>query len=113
MMKCVKHNAVMQKQLLPTYEHEDGIVLKDVEAMVCPVDNDFTFTEKQIEEVERRTEAIKVHLFTFKRKITISGRSLVINLPEDLARHMHLVKGTIAKLRPIDDKRFMVEVGRS
>lgn len=45
-----------------------------------------------------------------KNKFTVSGRSLVINLPEDLARHMHLAKGLIARIRPVDDRHFIVEV---
>jgi len=109
---CKKCGLPARKMLIPRYEHEEGIPLKNVEGMACPKCHEFIFTEKQMQAIEKRTEASKMHQFAFERKITISGRSLVINLPEDLVRHMHVLKGTIAKLIPIDDKHFLVEVKR-
>jgi len=107
---CKKCEEEARKVEIPKYEHEKGIVLEHVEAYECPNCHDFVFTEKQIEEVERRVESLKVHRFSFERKITISGRSLVINIPEDIARHMRLEKGQKTRLTPLDDKRFLVEV---
>src|SRR3990167_9186857 len=100
---CKKCKLEARKVVLNKYEHEKGIVLEHVEAYECPNCGEFVFTEKQLEEIERRTEAIKVHKFSFERKITISGRSLVINIPEDMVRHMKLTKGKKAKLIPLDD----------
>lgn len=107
---CTKCKEEVKRTIIDRYEHEKGIVLEKVEAFECPKCHEFVFTEKQIEEVERRAELIKVHRFSFERKITISGRSLVINIPEDMARHMKLSKGKKAMLTPMDDKRFLVEV---
>lgn len=67
------------------------------------------FTAGQVDEMERRTDLIKAHSFAFERKVTVSGRSLSINIPEDLARHLHVLKGKAVRLIPLDDKRFMVE----
>lgn len=107
---CKKCKEEVRKIKLPRYEQEKGIVLEDVEAYQCPNCGEFVFTEGQIEEVERRTEAMKFHRFSFERTITISGRSLVINIPEDIARHMKLSKGKKTRLTPLDDKHFIVEV---
>ena len=112
-MKKLMHlrcNVEMKKGLLTTYEHEPGIVLRDVEAYICPKCKDYIFTEKQMEKIEKRTEAIKVHTFAFERKFTISGRSLVLNIPEDIRRHMKIAKGKKARIVPLDDSKFMVEV---
>ena len=109
-MICTKCKEEARKVVLGSYEHERGIKLKDVEAYKCPKCREFVFTEKQMEEIEKRTEAIKVHKFSFERKITISGRSLVINIPEDITRHMKLAKGMRARLTPIDDKELLIEV---
>jgi len=106
---CKKCKEEAKKTVLEKYEHEKGIVLENVEAYECPKCHEFIFTEKQMEEIEKRTEVIKVHKFSFKRKLTVSGRSLVINIPEDVVRHMKLVKGKETKLTPLDDKRFLVE----
>ncbi len=96
---------------MPTYEHEDGIVLRDVEAYACPNCKEFVFTEKQILEVERRTKLVGVHRFAFDRKNTVSGRSLVVNLPEDIVRHFKLAKGQRTRLVPVGDKKIVLEIG--
>lgn len=106
---CVKCGVRARKTVLPTYEYAEGVPLRNVEVMECPKCREFMFTEKQLETVEKRTEALKAHRFAFRRRLTISGRSFVINIPEDLVRHMHLFKGKTAKLTPLDDKRFLVE----
>ena len=108
---CKKCGLGMNKVLLPTYEHQPGIVLTNVEALQCPKCHEFIFDEKQIIKVEKRVGTIKSHAFAFDRKITVSGRSLVVNLPEDIVRHMKLRKGMPAKLVPIDHKRMVLEVG--
>lgn len=109
-LMCKKCNEETRKVKLPRYEHEKGIVLEDVDAFQCPNCGEFVFTEKQIDEIEKRTEAIKVHKFSFERKITVSGRSLVINIPEDIVRHMKLSKGKKTRLTPLDDKSFLVQI---
>ena len=83
--------------------------MRNAPAFECPKCKEFIFTLEQVEEMERRTEQLKVHLFPFLRKVTVSGRSLVINIPEDLARHLRVIKGTAVKLIALDDKRFIVE----
>ena len=107
---CTKCNKKVKEVILPVYEHERGIPLKNVKAFQCPKCNEFVFDEKQVEEIEKRTETIKVHKFAFERKLTVSGRSLVINLPEDIVRHMKLSKGVKARLIPLDDKKLLLEV---
>jgi YgiT-type zinc finger domain-containing protein len=109
-MICTKCKEEAKRTILGSYEYEKGIKLKDVEAYECPKCHEFIFTEKQIGEIEKRTDAIKVHKFSFERKITVSGRSLVVNIPEDIIRHMKLAKGMKAKLTPIDDKELLIEV---
>ncbi|MBI5227752.1 hypothetical protein HY988_04150 [Candidatus Micrarchaeota archaeon] len=110
MWVCKKCNQEMKKAVLEEYEYEEGVLLKNVEAVVCPKSEDFLFTEEQLEVVEKRSAAMKAHLFRFKRKLTVSGRSLVFNIPEDIVRHMKLKKGQDIDLRPLDDKRFIIEI---
>ena len=112
-MMCKKCNIRIDKIVIKNYEYERGIPLNDVEAYGCKKCGEFVFTEEQIENIEKRTEVAKIHRFSFERKLTVSGRSLVINIPEDVVRHMNLSKGKVATLTPIDDKSFIVEVKKS
>ncbi|HLD48821.1 MAG TPA: YgiT-type zinc finger protein [archaeon] len=107
---CKKCKEEAKKVIISRYEYQKSIVLEDVEAYECPKCHEFIFTEKQIENIEKKVEVIKFHKFSFERKLTISGRSLVINIPEDVVRHMNLAKGKTTKLTPLDDKHFIVEV---
>ncbi len=45
----------------------------------------------------------------FDRKVSYSGRSLIISLPEDLAKYMGVKKGERVRIIYIDKKRFLVE----
>ena len=106
---CKKCDIPAKKVDLPVYEHEEGIPLQNVPAFECPKCKEFIFTKEQVEEMERRTDIIKVEMFTFERKVTISGRSLVINLPEALVKYMNISKGNMIKIIPSGKKRFIVE----
>ncbi|RLG19839.1 hypothetical protein DRN67_01640 [Candidatus Micrarchaeota archaeon] len=46
----------------------------------------------------------------FERKVSYAGRSLIIIIPEDMAKHMSIEKGTIVRLIPVDKKEFLVEL---
>lgn len=107
---CAKCNLKMRETVIPTYEYVEGIPLHNVNGYKCPRCGQLYFTEDQADELERLTNQEKKRAFTFTRKISYAGRSLVINLPEDLVSHMHITKGNLAKLTPIDKKRFVVEV---
>ena len=96
--------------ILDRYEYEEGVPLCNVHTYECPHCQEFIFTEEQVEEMEKRTEMIKSEMLAFERKVTVSGRSLVINLPEDLVKHMNIVKGKKVKIFPGGKKKFIVEV---
>ncbi len=110
-LRCVKCKKDMALVQLPVYEHEKGVPLEKVAAYECQSCHEWAFTEKQIEDVERRTDVAKARRFGFIRKITVSGRSLVVNLPEDLVKHMKLAKGNSVRIVPLDDRHIVLEVG--
>jgi len=89
---CKKCNIEAKEVVLDSYEYEEGIPLRKVNAYECPNCKEFIFTEDQAEEMEQKTDMIKSEMFAFNRKVTISGRSLVINIPEDLVKHMEHFK---------------------
>nr|WP_304766362.1 AbrB/MazE/SpoVT family DNA-binding domain-containing protein [Candidatus Burarchaeum sp.] len=55
-------------------------------------------------------ENIRKKNLIFERKVSYAGRSLIITIPEDLARHMGIKKGDKTKLMPVGRKGFLVEV---
>lgn len=106
---CGKCSQKMQEVELKEYEFEDGIVLENVKAMLCP-NGHVTFTEEQALILERRTEDIKKHAFKFIRSVSKSARSLVIRIPADLAKHLEINENSKVEMIPIDKKRFLVEI---
>ncbi len=107
---CKKCDIEAKEVVLDSYEYEEGIPLRNVNAHECPKCKEFIFTEDQVKDMERRTDMIKSEMFAFNRKVTISGRSLVINIPEDLVKHMNIIKGKIVKIIPAGKNRFIVEI---
>ncbi len=106
---CKKCGKEAMEIVIETYEYEEGIPLRNVPAYECPQCGEFIFTEEQVDEMERKTDLIKAEMLAFERKVTISGRSLCLNLPEDLVKHMNISKGKNVKIIPAGKKRFIVE----
>lgn len=46
----------------------------------------------------------------FERKISYSGKSLVISIPEDLIRYMGVTRDKKVRIIPVSRKQFLVEV---
>lgn len=107
---CANCNVEVKKHILDTYEYEEGIPIHNIECLKCPKCERFTFTEKQVDKMEKMTKKMKEQMFIFVRKVSYSGKSLIITIPEDLASHLKVKKGQKVKIRPIDKRGFLVEV---
>jgi len=107
---CAKCKVEMKKTILDTYEYVEGIPIHDVEGYRCSKCDELFFTEKQADKMERMTKKQKEHMFMFVRKVSYSGRSLIITIPEDLATHLDIERGQKVKIMPMDKKGFLVEV---
>lgn len=105
---CAKCNLEMKEVLLPRYEYEEGYPLHNISAYRCNKCNKTFFTEEQAKEMESRTEEIKEYLFGFERKVTISGKSLVVGIPHELAEHLHMKKGDRVKIFPVAKDGFLI-----
>jgi len=55
-MKCPEHGA--NYQTVKTICEQFGVILKDVEALRCPVDGEELFTMKQVEAISQTLEAV-------------------------------------------------------
>jgi len=90
----------LKPAILANYEYEEDIPLHNVSALKCPKCDNVVFTEKQADELESRTEELKKRTFGFPRKVTISGKSLVVGIPSELAEHLHIKKGQKVRILP-------------
>ena len=98
---CAKCDSEMRNVLLPTYEYLEGHSLSNVPAYKCLGCGNIFFTEGQAADMEQRTKALVESTFGFQRKITVTGRSLAVTIPQELASHMKLSKGSTVKITPI------------
>lgn len=107
-MLCATCDAEMQLITLPKYEFEEGTPLYNVPAYRCPNGHHTFFTEEQAHAMEARTDELKRHAFAFERKITISGRSLSLAIPAELARYLNLRKGQRVRILPVAKEGILV-----
>ena len=105
---CAMCNVEMRLGIVPKYEYTEGLPLYNVPAYLCPKCDNVFFTEEQADEMEFRTEEIKKRDFAFPRKVTISGKSLVVGIPAALAKHLHIKQGQKVRILP-SSNGFLVQ----
>ena len=97
---CAPCNTEMKLVILPKYEFEEGCPIFHVPTYQCPSCKDIFFTEEQSDAMEEMTDEIQKKSFGFERKVTISGKSLAVTIPTDLAGHLHIKAGTKVRILP-------------
>ncbi len=108
-MLCAKCETEMKEGLLPRYEYEEGYPLHNVHAYRCPKCSIIFFTEQQAKEMKLRTRELKEYTFGFERKVTISGKSLVVGIPSELADHLNIHQGQKVKIIPMAKDGFIIK----
>ena len=106
---CAKCDKEMKEVLLPRYEFEEELPLHNVHAYRCNNCGRIFFTEKQAKEMKARTNELKEYRFGFERKLTISGRSLSLGIPSELASQLNLKKGQKVKIYPVSKEGFLIK----
>lgn len=106
---CIKCDQEMQEVLLPKYEYEEGQVLHNVSAFLCNSCGKIFFTEQQARAMKIRTNELREYTFGFERKATISGKSLVVGIPHELAEHLHIKQGQKLKIFPLANEGLMIK----
>lgn len=97
---CAKCDSEMRRAVLPSYEYLEGCPLSSVPAYKCQRCGNLFFSEKQAADMAQRTKLLAESTFGFQRRITVSGRSLAVTIPQELAEHMKLSKGVTVKIIP-------------
>ena len=106
---CAKCNKEMNIQVVPKYEFTDGFPLHNVPAYVCEKCDNVFFTEEQAREMKTKTKEMMDRTFSFERKVTISGKSLVVGIPSELAAHLHIKKGQKVKIIPVACEGILIK----
>ena len=97
---CAKCDSEMRQTVLPSYEYMEGCPLSNVPAYKCHKCGNVFFTEQQAADMKQRAKTLFESTFGFHRKITVTGRSLAVTIPQELASHMKLSKGVTVKIIP-------------
>ena len=105
---CTKCDEEMKLVFLPKYEYDVGLPLHNVQSYKCMGCGNVFFTEEQAKEMAARTAELKEYQFGFDRKVSISGKSLVVGIPSELAEHLKIKHGTKVKVIPIATEGFMI-----
>ncbi len=100
---CIQCDVKMKLSIVPEYEYLEGYPLRNVDAYLCPKCDNVFFTEEQAKQMKMKTKKILERSFAFERKITISGKSLVVGIPSELASHLHIKQGQKVKIIPAED----------
>ena len=82
--------------------------MHNVSAFRCNKCGKIFFTESQTKNMKNRTNELKEYTFGFERKVLMSGKSLVVGIPSELADHLHLKQGERVKVFPIADEGLMI-----
>lgn len=106
--KCVLCEGKLKKKIVDYKVY--GKSIGKFPAMICDSCGEQWFDEKtalKIEETEK-----KAGLFGLSResKISYSGNSLVVRIPKDIAKFMHLKKETPVTIYPEDEGKICVAV---
>ena len=106
---CAKCDKPVQKVVLSRYEYVQGYPLHNVGAYRCQECGETFFTEEQAKQLERLTDEVRMARFAFERKVTVSGRSLVVSIPQEIAHDMRLHQGQRMKLYPVGRSEILMK----
>ena len=87
-----------------------GVKLGDFSAHLCNECNEEWFDEKTSKEIEKIEKEKGLFGLSKKSKISYSGNSLMVRIPEQIAKFMHLKKENDIIIHPEGKNKFVVEI---
>lgn len=96
---------------METVEVEDmGQKLGTYKAEVCKNCGEKFFDERAIERMEKRAKELGIWGLARETKVGLSGSSLAIRIPKNIAKLLGIEKGTTVVIKPEGRKKLGVEV---
>src|SRR3989304_8706982 len=105
-MRCPEHE--VEYQTVETTYEQNGVILKDVKALRCPVDGEELFTLEQAEAIRQRIVTLSPRL-KLKRKITRAGGKPSIYLPPEIVKQADLRIGQEVAVYLADKHKIVIE----
>lgn len=88
-----------------------GIDLGEYPAEICDACGESFVTQESMRKIEARAKEAGIWGLAKKVSIAKSGNSLVVRIPAELARFLHLKGGEDALVRPEGREKIVVELG--
>ncbi|MBU4190125.1 MAG: YgiT-type zinc finger protein [Candidatus Thermoplasmatota archaeon] len=107
-MKCPMCNEKMERKK-KSYSYS-GTNIGVFDADVCSKCGEVFFTEKASDEIDAKAKEIGMWGFEKKSKITYSGNSLMVRIPNAISKFLSLKKGKEITIRPEGKKKIVVEI---
>jgi len=105
-MKCPEHG--IDYQVVKTNYEQLGVIIKDVEALRCPVDGEILFTLDQTEVIRRKISALAPTVRLI-RKITRAAGKPSLYLPPEIVKQAGLRIGQEVEVYLADKKKIVIE----
>ena len=107
-MECPMCNGKMERKK-KEYTYSE-VKLGTFDADICPKCGEVFFTEKASDEIDDKAKEMGIWGFEKKSKITYSGNSLMIRIPNAISNFLSLKKGREITIRPEGKKKIVVEI---
>lgn len=107
-MKCPICNGKMERK--KTAYVYSGVKLGTFDADVCSECSEVFFTESASDEIDAKAKKMGIWGFEKKSKITYSGNSLMVRIPNAISKFLSLKKGREITIRPEGKNKIVVEI---
>lgn len=107
-MSCPVCNGKLKKSKAP-YKYYD-INFGKFDADVCQKCGEVFFTEEASDEIDRIAKKKGLWGLERKSKISYSGNSLIVRIPQEIAKFMKLKNGIEIQIHPEGKRKLVVEI---
>lgn len=112
MTKCpVCGKGLLKKGMVA--EEMFGTKLGRYEAEICNKCGESFIDERAMKKLEAKAKEMGVWGLAKKTKVIMSGNSLAVRIPSDIAKFAHLTKGIELVLHPEGKKKIVIEPAQS
>jgi len=106
--KCVLCKGNLKKKVIDYKIY--GRDIGKYPALVCESCNEQWFDEETSKEIEKKEQEFGVFGLSRETKVSYSGNSLIIRIPQELAKFMNIKKETKVVLYPEDKNKLCVSL---
>jgi len=102
---CRKGDLTKEKRKSELY----GFSLGEYLAEACPVCGEVFWSEEDVASMEKKAKEKGIWGLEQRAKISIAGNSLIVRIPQKLAKFLRLRKGTEVIIHPYGKDKLLIE----